>query len=43
MTHTEIITKLCDFAAGLSDLQERSRQMAEDMQSFLKELQSEEN
>lgn len=43
MTYAEIITKLCEFAAGLSDLQERSRHMAEDMQSFLKDLQAKGN
>lgn len=43
MTHAEIITKLCEFAAGLSELQEKSGQMAEEMQSFLKDLQTQGN
>lgn len=40
MTRMEIITKLCDFTAGVSELQEKARQMAEEMQSFIKELQA---
>lgn len=39
MTHTECITRLCEIAAGLTDLQGQAQQLSIELQEVLRDMQ----
>lgn len=41
MTRTEIITRLCEFNAGLADLKGLAEQLGVEMQNLMEEIQKE--
>ena len=43
MTRTETITRLCEIAAGIADLQGQAEQLGIEMQTLMEEMQKEEN
>lgn len=42
MTRTEIITRLCEIAAGIADLQGQAEQLGVEMQNLMLEVQQSE-
>ena len=42
MTRTEIITRLCEIAAGIADLQGQTEQLGVEMQNLMLEMQQSE-
>lgn len=42
MTHTEIITRMCEIASGLADLQGQAEQLGIEMQNLMQEIQQSE-
>ena len=43
MTRTEIITRLCEIASGLADLQGQAQQLGIELQNLMQEMQESEN
>ena len=41
MTRTEIITRLCEINAGLTDLKGQAEQLGVEMQNLMEEIQKE--
>lgn len=39
MTRTEIITRMCEIASGLADLQGQAEQLGIEMQNLMQEIQ----
>lgn len=43
MTHTEIITRMCEINSGLADLKGQAEQLCVEMQTLMEDMQKEEN